>query len=212
MSKVVSPLHLIANVRSVPSGTYHIELWIEPLREGEDPRLLYRDVEHIISNPVDWLYLSQDIQFELSRVSELGQLRVSVYDQFDRPFSVNSVDLLLLSMGTSAITPSNIHSEPIVIRQPVQNQLIQGGQLTVSGLAKPSEEFMLGQLVAADGSVAGYRQVFVTPDPDGGYVPFSVEVPYQVTKPMWVRLMVSESGTRITGLEHLASVEVYLSR
>ena len=211
MSRVVSPLHVVANLRSVPSGTYRVELWIEPLREGEEPRLLYREVQRIISNPIDWVYLDQDIQFELSRVSEYGQLRVSVFDTYDRPVSINSVDLLLLSMGPSSITPSNIRTEPIVIRQPTKNQLIQGGKVIVSGLAKPSEDFMLVELVAADGSVAGYRQVFVTPSPDGSYVPFAVEVPYQVQKGTWVRLMISESGTRITGTEHLSSVEVYLS-
>jgi hypothetical protein len=211
MSKVVSPLHLIANLRSVPSGTYRVELWAEPLRAGEDPRLLYREVQRIISNPVDWVYLDQDIQFELQRVSEFGQLRVSVYDTYDRPVSINSVDLLLLSMGPNAITPSNIRSEPIVIREPLKNKLIQGGTVIVSGLAKPVEDFMLVELVAADGSVVGYRQVFVTPAPDGSYVPFAVEVPYSVTAGTWVRLRISESGTRITGMEHLSSVEVYLS-
>jgi hypothetical protein len=211
MSKVISPLHLIANFRSVPSGTYHIELWLEPLHDGEPPRLLYREVQRLISNPVDWVYLDQDIQFELSRVSEYAQLRVSVYDTLGRPISINSVDLLLLSIGTSQITPSTVRSEPIVIREPLKNKLIQGGTVVVSGLAQPSEDFMLVELLTAEGVVVGYRQVYVTPAPDGSYVPFAVEVPYQVETPVWVLVRISESGTRITGYEHLSSVEVYLS-
>jgi hypothetical protein len=211
MSKVVSPLHINANLRSVPSGTYRVELWIEPLHAGDEPRLIYRDVEHIISTPVDWVYLDEDIQFELSRVSEFGQLRLSVYDTYDRPVTINSVDLLLLSMGPSAITPSNTRSEPIVIREPTKNQLIQGGKVIVSGLVKPVEGVLLVELVAADGSVPGYGQVFVTPAPDGSYVEYAVEVPYTVAKGTWVRLRISESGTRISGMEHLSSVEVYLS-
>jgi hypothetical protein len=211
MSKVISPLHVIANLRSVPSGTYHVELWIEPLHEGEEPRLLYREVQRIISNPVDWVYVDEDLQFELSRVSEFGQLRASVFDTFGRPVSIGSVDLLLLSMGVSSITLSAGQSEPIVIHEPTKNQLITGGKVIVSGLAKPTEDFMLVELVAADGSVVGYRQVFVTPAPDGSYVPYAVEVPYQVDAPTWVRLCISESGTRITGMEHLSSVEVLVS-
>jgi hypothetical protein len=211
MSKVVSPLVLKANVRSVPSGTYHVELWIEPLHKGEEPRLLFREVRKLISNPVDWVYLDENVQFELSRVSELGQLRVSMYDTYGRPVTIGSVDLLLLSMGTSWITISNERSEPIVIREPTPNQLIQGGKVIVSGLAKPSEDFMLVELVAIDGTVVGYRQVFVTPAPDGSYVPYAVEVPYQVAAPTWVRLRISESGTRITGMEQLSSVEVLVS-
>ena len=211
MSKVASPFRLRANLRSVPSGTYHIELWIEPLHEGEGPRLLFREVRRLISNPVDWVYLDEDVRFELSRVSEFGQLRLSMYDTYGRPISINSVDLLLLSMGTSDITPSSVRTEQIVIREPTPNQLIQGGKVIVSGLAKPAEDFMLVELVAPDGSVVGYRQVFVTPAPDGSYVEYAVEVPYEVDAPTWVRLRVSESGTRITGMEHLSSVEVLVS-
>jgi hypothetical protein len=211
MSKVSSPIKLRANLRSVPSGTYILELWIEPLHEGEEPRLLYKDVRRLISNPVDWVYLDESIEFELSRVSEFGQLRVSMYDIYGRPISINSVDLLLLSMGTSDITPSGGRTEQIVIREPTPNQLIQGGKVIVSGLAKPAEDFLLVELVAADSTVVGYRQVFVTPSPDGSYVPYAVEVPYQVDTATWVRLRVSESGTRITGIEYLSSVEVLVS-
>jgi hypothetical protein len=211
MSKVVSPLHIIANLRSVPSGSYHVELWIEPLQAGGDPRLLYRDVQRLISNPVPWVYIDQELQFEINRVSEFGQLRLSIYDQYDRPVSINSVDLLLLSMGPSSITPESWKTEPIVIREPTPNQLIQGGTMIVSGLVKPNEDFLLVELVAFDGTIVGYRQVYVTPAADGSYVPYAVEVPYQVTVATWVRLRISESSTRIPGMEHLSSVEVLLS-
>jgi len=211
MSRVVSPLHLTANLRSVPSGSYHVELCIEPLQEGGDPCLLYREVRRLISNPVDWVYLDQDIQFELSRVSEFGQLRLSTFDEYRRPVSINSVDLILLSMGPSSITHSVGKTEPIVIRQPTPNQLIQGGKVIVSGLAMPSEDFMLVELVTIDGTVVGYRQVFVAPSPDGAYVPYAVEVPYQVDIATWVRLRISESNPRIPGMDHLTSVQVLLS-
>jgi hypothetical protein len=211
MSRAVSPLHLIANLHSVPSGSYRVELWIEPLQPGGDPRLLYREVERIISNPVPWVYIDQEIQFELSRVSEFGQLRLSVYDQYDRPVSINSVDLLLLSMGVSNITPESWKTEPIVIRQPTLNQLIQGGKVIVSGLVKSSATSLLVKLVASDGAVVGYQQVFVTPAADGSYVPYTVEVPYKVQVATWVRLTISESSTRIPGMDHLTSVEVLLS-
>ena len=211
MSRVASPLKLTGNIHTEASGNYRIELWIEPLQPGGEPRLLYREVQRIISNPIDWLYLEQAIQFELTRVSEFGQLRISVYDPLGRAVSINSVDLILLSMGSSDITPPSPKTEPIVIRQPTLNQLIVGGKLIVSGIVNPSEDVMLVQLVTADGKVVGYQEVFVTASPDGSYVPYTVEVPYQVETPTWVRLQVSESGTRITGIDHLSSVQVLLS-
>jgi hypothetical protein len=211
MSRVASPLHLIANLRSVPSGSYHVELWIEPLQEGGEPRLLYREVQRIISNPVRWVYLDQEIQFELNRVAEFGQLRISTYDTYGRPVSINSVDLLLLQMGSSIVTPAGEKTEPIVIRQPTPNQLIQGGTVIVSGIVKPTQDFLLVELVTADGAVVGYRQVFVEPSDDGSYVPYAIEVPYQVESGTWVRMRVSENNVRIAGMEHLTSVEIYLS-
>ncbi len=211
MSRVSSPVHLMANLSSVPSGSYHIELWIEPLQVGGDPRLLYREVQRLISNPVDWVFVDEEIQFELNRVSEFGQIRLSTYDQYGRPVSINSVDLLLLSMGVSSITPVSWKTEPIVIRQPTPNQLIQGGKVIVSGLVKPSEDFLLVELVTFDGAIVGYRQVFVAPSSDGSYVPYAIEVPYSVETVTWVRLRISESSSRITGMQHLTSVEVLLS-
>jgi len=210
MSRLASPLHLVANLRSIPSGSFHVELWVEPLQPGGEPRLLYREVQRIISNPIDWVYLDQDIQFELSRVSEFGQLRLTVFDTYGRPASVNSVDLILLSMGPSNITPKGFLTEPIVVRSPHKNQLIQGGTVIVSGEVKPTQDFLLVELATFDGTIVGYRQVYVTPSPDGSYVPYAVEVPYQVTTPTWVRLRIFESGVRIAGIEHLTSVEVLL--
>jgi hypothetical protein len=208
---VSSPLYLEANLRSIPSGSYHVEIWLEPLQPGGEARLLYREVKKIIRNPVDWIYLEQPIEFELSRVSEFGQLRISIFDQYSRPVSVNSVDLILLSMGPSDLTPTGDLSEQIVIRDPTPNHLIQGGTVIVSGLVKPSEDVMQAQLVTHDGTVVGYSQVFLTPASDGSYVPYSFEVPYTVSAGTWVRLELCESGVRIPGIEHLSSVEVYLS-
>jgi hypothetical protein len=211
MSKVASPLKLTANLHTVSSGNYHVELWIEPLQSGGEPRLLYKEVQRMISNPIDWLYLDQSIQFELTRVSEFGQVRISVLDTFGRAVSINSVDLILLSMGSSSITPPSPKNEPIEIRQPTKNHLIQGGKLIVSGVVKPDTDVLLAQLVTADGTVVGYNEVFITASPDGSYVPYTIEVPYQVQSPTWVLLQVSESGTRISGIDHLTSVPVLLS-
>ncbi len=168
-------------------------------------------MQRIISNPIDWLYLDQHIQFELTRVSEFGQLRISVYDTFGRAVAINSVDLILLSMGSSIITPPSPKTAPIVIREPTPNQLIVGGKLIVSGVANPTEDVITIQLVTADGKVVGYNDVFITASADGAYVPYTAEVPYQVETPTWVLLQISESSTRIAGIDHLSSVQVLLS-
>jgi hypothetical protein len=211
MSRIASPLKLTANLHSVPSGLYNVELWIEPLQPGGDPRLLFREVKRLISSPVDWIYLDEHIEFELDRVSEYGQVRISVLDSFGRSVSINSVDLILLQLGQSSLNPTGLKTEPIVINEPTPNHLIQGGVLIVSGTALPTEDYLHAQLVTADGRIVGSVDQAISPSPDGSYVAYTIEVPYTVDIPTWVRLQVSESSARIAGVDHLSSVQVLLS-
>ena len=212
LSRIISPLRMVATVRTVPSGSYRIELWAEPLQPGGEPRLLLREVQNFISNPIDWMFLDQELEFELARVSELAELRILTYDQFGRPVSAGSVELVLLQLGENQLTPEGDMRQPLVLLEPRANILIQGGTLIVSGLARPLDsQPLLIELVAADGSIVGVRQVFLTPDPAGGYVPFVVDVTYEVESPTWVRLSISQSGARIPGVRILNSLEVLLS-
>jgi hypothetical protein len=212
MSKVVSPLDIYTFLNTVPDGHYRIELWIEPLHPGEDARLLLRDLQNFISNPTPRMYINQDLEFEIARVSEFGQLRISTYDVFERPVSIASADLILLSIGGNDLNPPGDLSEKIVINEPTANTLIQGGSVIVSGQVRPaSDGYLLIELIAPDGAIVGYRQVAVIQPEDGGHVPFAIDVPYSVSDPTWVRLVVKESAGRIPGVTHLSSVEVLLS-
>ena len=212
LSRIISPLRMVTTVRTVPSGSYRIELWAEPLQPGGEPRLLLREVHNFISNPIDWMFLDQELTFELARVSELAELRILTFDQFGRPVGAGSVALVLLQLGENQLTPEGDMRQPLVLLEPRPNILIQGGTLIVSGLARPLDsQPLLIELMAADGSIAGVRQVFLTPDPNGGYVPFVVDVTYEVEAPTWVRLVISQSGARIPGVRMLNSLEVLLS-
>ena len=71
---------------------------------------------------------------------------------------------------------------------------------------------MLIELITAAGKVVGYRQAAIYLDPEGGYAPFSVEIPYAVKEPTWVRLTVKlNSPNRIPGVVYATSFEVLLS-
>lgn len=212
LSRIISPLHMVATVRTVPNGSYHIELWAEPLTSGGEPRLLLREVHNFIANPIDWMFLDQMLDFELSRVSELAELRILTYDQFSRPVAAGSVELVLLNLGENQLTPAGDTLQPLVILEPRANILIQGGTLIVRGMARPLDsQPLLIELVSASGATVGVRQVFLTPDPEGRHIPFTVDVEYSVDAPTWVRLILSQSGARIPGVRILNSVEVLLS-
>jgi len=84
--------------------------------------------------------------------------------------------------------------------------------LLVSGLVNPSSSNpLVVEMVAEDGQPIGTTRLVNVPPPRGSLLPFAVDVPYTVTKPTWVRLMVSERASRIPGTTHLSSIEVLLS-
>lgn len=211
MSMVVSPLQFSVTMRTIPSGHYVIELRLPPLKEGEPERNIYRKID-FLPQPDPWVFLSEEIEFEIAGVSENAQLRISTYDPYGRPVSVASTELLLLRYGETQFNPSGDLLEPIVIREPQPNRLIQDGVLLVSGMVRPlGEPYMVIELVTAEGKVVGNRPLFITPAPDGGHVPFSLEVPYTVSSATWVRVTVREDGTFFPGPRQLASLEVLLS-
>jgi hypothetical protein len=200
LSRIISPLEVVATVHSVPSGSYRIELWAEPLLPGGEPRLLLRKVANFIADPIPWVFLTESLEFELSRVSELAELRILTYE------------LVLLQIGENQINPNGDVLQPLVILEPAPNILIQGGTLIVTGMARPLDSQPLFiELIAASGDVVGYQQVFLTPDPAGSHLPFAVDVHYTVSSPTWVRLIISQSGARIPGVRLLNSLEVLLS-
>ncbi len=206
LSKVTSPFVVSGSLNPGSQGRVRLELL------GEDGRLLLRKLLNYRTD-LGRLSLSEKVDYEISAVAETGRLQISTYDQFGRMIAFSSVDLVLLSLGEADLNPPGLLTEPVMIYEPLPNKLIQGGKVFISGVSRLSnEQPLLVELIAANGGVVGYRQAGVTLDPAGGYTPFEVEVPYQVTEPTWVRLTVKElsSGT-IAGLVYLTSLEVLLS-
>lgn len=206
LSKVTSPFNVSGSLKPGSEGQVRLELL------GEDGRLLMRKLINYRTD-VGRIGLSETVDFEISAVAETGRLQISTYDRFGRIEALTSVDLILLSIGEADLNPPAPLTKPIIIQEPLPNKLIQGGQVFVSGLARlSSDQPLLVELIAANGSVPGYRQAGVTVDPQGGYTPFMVEVPYQVSEPTWVRLTVKEmSSNRIQGAIQVTSLEVLLS-
>jgi hypothetical protein len=206
LSKVISPFVASGSLDPGSEGRVRLELL------GEDGRLLLRKLLNYRTD-LGRLGLSEKVDFEISAVAETGRLQISTYDQFGRMIAFSSVDLILLSLGEADINPPGLLTEPIVIYEPLPNKLIQGGKVFISGFTRlSSDQPLLIELIAANGGIVGYRQAGVTLDSAGGYTPFEVEVPYQVSEPTWVRLTVKEmSSDKIEGLVQLTSLEVLLS-
>lgn len=206
LSKVITPIRLHAFLMPGDSGRATIELF------GEDGRLMFRKLFVFTSPPGVQTTLRTDIDFEIAAVAETVTLVISTEDSYGRMKSAASITLILLSIGESDINPPGDHLAAIVVREPLEKVLIQGGKLMVSGLIRTDSELpLLVELVTTDGKVIGSRLAGIVPGGTGNHRLFATELAYTVETPTWVRVTVSERKNGNTTPEKLTSVEVLLS-
>ena len=206
LSKVISPIPVRALLVPGDLGRVTVELL------GEDGRVLSRQI--VVLNPDlgRKAGLVLDLAYELPVEVELGRLVIYRLDEHGRTTALSSIELVLLASGQPDYNPVLDRSASVIIQQPLFGNLVQGGAVLVSGLARPSTGFSLvAELIGETGQVVGQR-VF---DVQGGialeHAPFSVEIPYNVDEPTWVLLIIRERGERIPGIIYLISTEVLLS-
>ncbi len=205
LSRVVSPISVQTYFKSGGSGKLRIELL------GEDGRMLYRNIRPITSvAPGAWVFLVLDVDFEISAVAESGRLQLSVDDEYGRVIALNTVPLILLSIGEADINPPVDAQAPLIIQQPGRKALVQGGKVLVTGLVRPeSDQPLMVRLLTTKGSEVGARLASITPA-DGGYSTFAVEVPYNITNPTSVLLVVTMGAANINDVIHLSSREIMI--
>lgn len=206
-SKVISPFFLETNFLPTASGLLRIELF------GEDGRSLMRQIRrYTVPGGRNRMELIFQIEFEIEALSELGRITVSIDDEFGRLQALASTDLILLSVGSNEINPPQDGRENIIIQQPIENILIEGDTLALTGLVRTENESPLGvEIITEAGKVVGAGTVGVAAEAGQEYGLFAGEVNYSVSEPVWVRLVVSERDRRIPGIKHLSSLEFALS-
>jgi hypothetical protein len=207
LSRVTSPITLSAYLKTGGDGRVVVELL------GEDRRVLFREVKNVRTVPAgSWVPLKMAIDYEISAAAEAGRLQIYVADQSTNTTALNSIPLILLSIGQADIYPVQDWLAPIVIQRPQKKALIQGGKVLVSGLVRGSpDQPLMVRLILPDGSEAGARLANVTPPEQGDYSTFQVEVPYTVSKATRALLTVSQGEAGINDVVQLASLEVMLS-
>lgn len=205
-SKVLSPFMMLAAIKPGDNSAVRIELF------GQDGQLLMREVRSYQSLETDWLTLGSEISYGINSIAEPGRLQVSIEDEHGRLKAVSSIDLVLQSIGDQDLNQPDDKLENIVLLSPRPNLLIQGGNLRVSGIARPRTSQPLRiEIVTSDGKIVGTRQVSVN-TPDGNqFGSFAIDVPYNIPSTNRVRIQVWEPGSTIPGIIHLSSVEVLLS-
>lgn len=205
-ARIVSPITIRANLFPGPAGRIRIELL------GEDGRSLSR-------NLLVWTLsdnVKQSIQtalyFEVEGVAEAGRLIISVNDELGRLKALSSADVILLSDGLRETSFSTDMQERILILSPEAGSVVESGIIEISGLARPQGERPLSvQIIARDGRVLGFGQVYPSQPEGYDYSIFSIQLEAEVTVRQWVQIAVRETSLRVPGDVHFSSFEVILA-
>ncbi len=202
MSKVTSPLTLRMHIIAGDSGKAQIALY------GEDGRLLTRNVKPV---PPGGKGVDQSVKvaFEIPGAAEVGRLTISTLDKQGRIQSLNSVRPLLLSSGTSEITPPGNPSEPVGVVSPKKSESVSGGVVNVKGDIWPFNlNPVVFDLIGPDGKSLVSRIVSVNSiDPQL----FQTTLPYKVFVPTAARLTIHQDDDRIDGLFYVYTQEILLN-
>ena len=205
LSKIISPFKVYGYAVPGHDNRGRLDLY------GEDGHLLASQVLHLYT-PYKWANFYWEMSFEINSIGELGRLSLSTQDAYGRVNAVNSVNLLLLSEGTSIINLPGDLKERCAITQPAAGQPLSGGVLTVVGKMRPFNNLpLILELVARDGSVIGTKMVPISTTPNADEVPFHADIHYNISTAIWALLSVRQNDDRVGGLMYLYSQEIFLN-
>jgi hypothetical protein len=187
MSSLVSPINLQVLLVSGESEIVRVELL------GEDGRVLQRGLERVQRNLNGGNYRSFDLAFEIRAVSERGYIRISSKDDHGRIQALNTLPVLLYSIGNNQITPlGNIIYERIMYEGLKEDDEIVGGVVNVKGRFWPfNDQPVFLELLLPDGRPISSRVLdFKGVDTES----FETTLPYKVTEPTLVRLSIHQDS------------------
>lgn len=206
-SKVKSPLTISANAMPGADGL----VWVELI--GEDGRNLYQTRLNFSAYAGRSISIAPEITFELLAPAELARLIVSTRDRFGRISALTSTDLILMQMGEDQIYPAGYDREPYIIRAPIEKQVISGGLLQITALARPvNENPLIVELLDEQGAVLTSESLeLIFPTGNLSHTPFDVILSYTVSQSTNARLVFRQESTgRIPGTVALTSLELTL--
>jgi hypothetical protein len=207
LSKVASPISVYAIFKPGYMQRARVELI------GEDFRVLSREIITLpYVNRDGVAILSTKVNFEIPGAAEAARLSISVEDEYGRMTALNSIPLILISIGDSDVIPKLDMRQPIFFQQPAPRTLIQGNKVVASGRAHPDgDEFIMIQLVAQDGKIVGKRVCSLSEPDASDYGLFVIDVPFTVTESTPVLMTAWQSDGGFSNIIHLTSQEILLS-
>ncbi len=190
MSSLVSPINLQVILIAGESEIVQVDLL------GEDGRVLERVLERVQRN-LAGNYRSFELSFEIRAVSERGYIRISSKDDHGRIQALNTMPVLLYSVGVNQVNPlGNMIYERIIYEGLEDGDEIFGGTINLKGRFWPfNEQPAFLELMLPDGEVISSRVLnfngIETQE-------FETTLPYKVTEPTLARLSIRQDNPDIS--------------
>lgn len=186
MSSLTSPFSLQVMLISGESELVQVDLL------GEDGRVLQRDLERV-SQTYNGNFRNFRLTFEIRAVSEAGYIRISTKDDSGRIQALNTMPVLLYSVGSAQINPvGNMIYERVMLEGLIDGDEVSGGVLNLKGRFWPfNEQPVVVELLLPDGRPVSSRILnFKGVDTQD----FETTLPYKVTEPTLVRLTIRQDN------------------
>jgi len=180
MSSLISSFNLQLLIVSGESDIVQVDLL------GEDGRILQRVLERVERN-LSGRYRNFDLSFEIRAVSEAGYIRVSTKDEHGRIQALNTMPVLLYSVGSNQVNPpGNTIYERTMLEGLKDDAEISGGVINLKGLFWPfNDQPVFVDLFLPNGKPLSSRVLdFKGVEPEA----FETTLPYKVTEPTRARL------------------------
>lgn len=210
MSSLTSPFIMNAIIAAGESDKIQVDLL------GEDGRVLQRFIQKLERNPLG-IFQRFEFDFEIRAVSEAGYIRVSTKDDFSRMQALNTMPVLLYSVGTTLVNPvGNLIYERVAMDGFKEKTPFYAGQAAIKGRIWPyNDEPVFVDLVTTDNKIISTR-IIATNGNDAQ--PFETVLPYKVTEPTPARLtfrqdnpLLAISDPDLGKLVYVYTVEVILN-
>jgi hypothetical protein len=206
LSKVISPIILTSYAQPGSDNKVYIELI------GEDGQILFQDFRIYKELPRLWAPVNLSLPFSSNAVTEFARLQIFTRDQFQRIVALNSVNIFLQSDGLNRIYLNNVLYEYCVVINPTQMASIYGGSVRIEGKFHPTtQQPIIFELITNSGSIVGTQTIESLPVIGEIFIPFNVDIPYQVNSPTPVRLTIRQLDSRTPGDVYVYSQEIFLN-
>ncbi|MBI2332155.1 MAG: hypothetical protein HYU84_08365 [Chloroflexi bacterium] len=210
MSSLTSPFILQADIASGESDKIQIDLL------GEDGRVLYRQIKKLTRNPLG-VFQRFEISYEIHAVSEAGYIRISSEDDHGRMQALNTMPVLLYSVGTAQVNPpGNFIYERIAMDGFEEKTNFYAGEVALKGRIWPyNDQPFVIELISNEGKPLGTRILSIN---GIDTQPFETVIPYKVTEVTPARLafrqenpLIGISDPELGKLVYVYTVEVILN-